>query len=57
MSQGDQAVKPTLAARAVAVLCLAGALSLGACNTIKGAGTDIKKTGNAIENTAEKAKP
>lgn len=32
-------------------------IGLSACNTIQGAGTDIKKTGNAIEDTAEKAKP
>ncbi len=36
---------------------LAAALSVTACNTVKGAGTDIKKTGDAIEDTAEKAKP
>lgn len=33
------------------------AFTLTACNTIQGAGTDIKKTGNAIEDTADKAKP
>ena len=32
-------------------------LGVSACNTVQGAGTDIKKTGNAIENTADKSKP
>lgn len=50
-------MKTSMATRGFTILCLAGALALGACNTVKGAGTDIKKTGNAIENTAEKAKP
>ena len=41
---------------AVAAIIVA-ALGVSACNTVQGAGTDIKKTGDAIENTAEKAKP
>ncbi len=28
-----------------------------ACNTVAGAGKDVKAAGNAIEKTAEKAKP
>ena len=43
--------------RTLTLACLLGTLALGACNTVKGAGTDIKKTGDAIEDTAEKAKP
>lgn len=43
--------------RIAALACLTAALGLGACNTVKGAGTDIKKTGDVIEDTAEKAKP
>lgn len=43
--------------RAALLLALTAALGVSACNTVKGAGTDIKKTGDAIENTAEKAKP
>lgn len=43
--------------RTLTLACLVGVLALGACNTVRGAGTDIKKTGNAIEDTAEKAKP
>ncbi len=35
----------------------AASLGITACNTVKGAGTDIKKTGDVIEDTAEKAKP
>jgi predicted small secreted protein len=30
---------------------------LGACHTTAGAGEDISKTGQAIENTADKAAP
>jgi len=31
--------------------------SLSACNTVEGAGKDVKATGQAIENTAKEAKP
>ena len=31
-------------------------LSLSACNTVEGAGKDVKATGQAIENTAKDAK-
>ena len=43
--------------RLLVLAVLAAALGVTACNTVKGAGTDIKKTGDAIEATAEKAKP
>lgn len=43
--------------KAATLAALIAVLGVGACNTIKGAGTDIKKTGDAIEDTAEKAKP
>lgn len=43
--------------KSLAFAALVAVLGLTACNTIQGAGTDIKKTGNAIEDTAEKAKP
>jgi predicted small secreted protein len=33
---------------------LAAAFVLAGCNTIKGAGQDIQKAGNAIENAAKK---
>jgi len=32
-------------------------LSLSACNTVEGAGKDVKATGQAVENTAKDAKP
>jgi len=32
-------------------------LSLTACNTVEGAGKDVKAGGQAIENTAKDAKP
>jgi predicted small secreted protein len=41
----------------LALAALIATIGLSACNTVKGAGTDIKKTGDAIEDTAEKAKP
>jgi entericidin B len=31
-------------------------ISVG-CNTVEGVGKDVKATGQAIENTADKAKP
>lgn len=33
------------------------AASLSACNTIEGAGKDVKATGQAVENVANDAKP
>ena len=33
------------------------ALACVACNTVEGVGKDVKATGQAIENTADKAKP
>jgi predicted small secreted protein len=43
--------------RALFFLAL-GVISLGlaACNTVEGAGKDVKATGNAIEDTANDAK-
>ena len=32
-------------------------LSLTACNTVEGAGKDIKATGQAVEKAADEAKP
>ncbi len=34
----------------------AGVLVTAACNTIQGAGKDVSSAGNAVSNTAEKAK-
>jgi entericidin B len=33
------------------------ALTVAGCNTVEGAGKDIKAAGGAIEKTAEKTKP
>ena len=38
------------------LLILAGS-SLSGCNTVKGAGQDIKSAGQVIEKTAQQAKP
>lgn len=38
-------------------LAVAAVLSLAACNTTAGAGRDMQSVGNAIEDTAEDAKP
>jgi len=32
-------------------------VTLSACNTVEGAGKDVKATGNAVENAAKDAKP
>jgi predicted small secreted protein len=41
-----------------ALALLAGiAVSVTACNTVEGAGKDVKATGQAIENAADKSKP
>lgn len=41
----------------LAVLAAALAVSLSACNTIEGAGKDVKATGSAVEQAAKEAKP
>jgi len=41
-----------------ALLALSGlTVAVAGCNTIEGAGKDIKAAGGAIEKTAEKTKP
>ncbi|WP_175149295.1 entericidin A/B family lipoprotein [Paraburkholderia ultramafica] len=43
--------------RLIALLLIAGAAAaLAGCNTMAGAGEDISKGGNALTNSAEKAK-
>ncbi len=32
-------------------------VAVGGCNTVEGAGKDVKATGQAIENAADKSKP
>ena len=42
----------------ITTLLLAATLALIAgCNTVEGAGKDVKATGQAVENAADKAKP
>ena len=45
--------------RLVALFAVLGvvAVALTGCNTIEGAGKDIKATGTAVEKAAEKSKP
>ncbi len=38
------------------LLAIAAALALSACNTMQGAGKDIEKTGEVIQDKAEDAK-
>jgi predicted small secreted protein len=38
------------------LLALSFAFALAGCNTVAGAGKDIQKAGNAIENSADKKK-
>lgn len=40
-----------------AILFASIALLAAGCNTIQGAGKDVKATGQAVENAADKAKP
>jgi entericidin B len=42
---------------AVLVVMMGFALGLAACNTIEGAGKDVKAAGQGIEKAAEKSKP
>jgi entericidin B len=44
--------------RLIAIICAAAfAALLSGCNTVEGAGQDVKATGHAIEKAADKAKP
>jgi predicted small secreted protein len=50
--------KETVMTRLLALLAAAAVASmLTACNTVEGAGKDVKATGQAVENAADKAKP
>ncbi|HWU33590.1 MAG TPA: entericidin A/B family lipoprotein [Methylovorus sp.] len=40
----------------VSILCLCTFMLLTACNTMSGAGKDIQKGGEALENSADKNK-
>jgi entericidin B len=48
--------EPTMKTLLIALLGVF-AISLSACNTIEGAGKDVKATGQAVENVANDAKP
>lgn len=39
------------------LIALAGLAFLAGCNTVSGVGKDVKAGGQAVSNTAEKAKP
>jgi predicted small secreted protein len=41
----------------IAMIVGASFLMLGGCNTVEGAGKDVKASGQAIERAADKAKP
>ena len=43
--------------RLIALLVAASVALLAGCNTVEGAGRDVKATGQAVENAADKAKP
>ncbi|MEP7061175.1 MAG: entericidin A/B family lipoprotein [Betaproteobacteria bacterium] len=44
--------------RLIAILCATAFVALvSGCNTIEGAGQDVKAGGHAIEKAADKAKP
>ena len=40
-----------------AIFLAATVLALTGCNTVEGAGKDVKATGQAVENAADKSKP
>ena len=42
--------------KVVLLMITAAALSLAACNTVKGAGQDVSSAGHAVSQTAEDAK-
>jgi len=42
--------------KVVLLVITAAALSLAACNTVKGAGQDVSSAGHAVSQTAEDAK-
>ena len=47
---------PMMKAMMIVLVALFGA-SLSACNTVEGAGKDVKATGAAVEKAADEAKP
>jgi predicted small secreted protein len=55
-TKGDTMKRVILLALA-ATFALPSFALLSGCNTIEGAGKDVKATGSAVENAADKAKP
>lgn len=43
----------TMVRRLITYALVAGTLVVAACNTVEGAGEDVKSAGNAIENTVD----
>ena len=41
----------------IVLAAMAACLTAAACNTVKGAGEDVSAAGDAVSDTAEKAKP
>jgi predicted small secreted protein len=41
----------------IVLAAMAACLTTAACNTVKGAGEDVSAAGDAVSDTAEKAKP
>jgi predicted small secreted protein len=41
----------------IVLIVAATSLAVSACNTIEGAGKDVKATGQAVQDTAQDAKP
>jgi len=37
----------------IAIIAVTGSLALAACNTVEGAGKDVKSAGSAVENAAK----
>ena len=43
--------------RLASAVIAASIVFIAGCNTVEGAGKDVKATGQAVENAADKAKP
>jgi entericidin B len=52
MTESEQTMKTVTTLIAIAMLAM-----LAACNTVEGAGKDVKATGAAVEKAADNSKP
>jgi predicted small secreted protein len=52
----EEIMRTDLWTKLTALVIGACAIALAACNTVEGAGQDIKQTGSSIENSANRAK-